>query len=129
VPKKTTNQGRPIRGGFFFWRKMMTIRDELSGATTLCEGWRLRTLDHLQWVVERRVTVQEDNVKRDRERWLPQAYCRTKLGIKSTLSCFSLRADPVVLAGLPEHFDAGAPAQELVSFDSESEPSRAIAAE
>jgi hypothetical protein len=107
----------------------MTIRDELSGATTLLEGWRLRTLDHLQWVVERRVTAQEGSVKHDRERWLPQAYCRTKLGIKTTLSRFSLHTDPVVLAGLPEHFDAGAPAQEPVSFDSESEPSHAVAAE
>jgi hypothetical protein len=80
---------------------------------TLCEGWRLRPLDHLQWVLERLGGAPEGVVEPVGERWRPQAYCRTKAGIQTALSRAGLRASPAVLAGLPEYFVPAATVAEV----------------
>jgi hypothetical protein len=85
----------------------------------LSDDFRVRPLDHLQWVLERRSVRgggrwkdQASHLKHDGEHWLPYAYCRTKAGLETALS--RLKADGVVLdvgllAHLPDHFD-GPPA-------------------
>jgi hypothetical protein len=85
---------------------------------TFCE-LRVRPLDHLQWVLERRKVrgggrwghLKQDTARS--EAWLPLAFCRTRAGLETALS--RLRQDDIVfdaglLAGLPDHFD-GSPAK------------------
>jgi hypothetical protein len=74
----------------------------------LCEGWRLRPFDHLQWVVERLAEPRCSRLERVGERWLIQGYCRTKVGVETVLSRSGLRACPSALAGVPEYFVAEA---------------------
>ena len=74
---------------------------------TLCEGWRLRPLNHLQWVVERQ-DGQDRHSKLAGERWRIQGFCRTKIGIQTVLSRSGLRADTGVLDGLPEYYEVEA---------------------
>jgi hypothetical protein len=62
----------------------------------LCEGWRLRSLDHLQWVVERRAEARRSRLGRVGERWLTQGYCRTKVGVETVLSRSGVRVCPSV---------------------------------
>jgi hypothetical protein len=96
-------------------------------AIMLCAGWRLRPLDHLQWVVERLDGPREAGAGLAGERWRPQAYCRTRLGIQTALSRAGLRADPVLLAGLPEYFDPGNPFGSNEPTAQEPSPSKAAA--
>jgi hypothetical protein len=75
----------------------------------LGNGWRVRPLDDLQWVLERRAKPERGRLKSDGERWLAWAYCRTRVGLETALP--RLRAegivlDPARLAALPEFFDA-----------------------
>jgi hypothetical protein len=81
----------------------------------LSDSYRIRPLDHLQWVLERRPAY---NVGRWKGRqsqlgsagdvWKPYAYCRTKAGLETALS--RLRCDEGVhldvswLAHLPDFF-------------------------
>jgi hypothetical protein len=76
----------------------------------LSEEWRVRPLDHLQWVLERR---RPNQLRAGGERWDAQAYCRTRAGLETALS--RLKAENVVLdasllASLPDYFD-GTPAK------------------
>ena len=69
----------------------------------LSGDYRVRPLDHLQWVLERR----RSRLKPDIERWDVLAYCRTRVGLETALS--RLKSDGValdasLLAGLPERF-------------------------
>src|SRR5262249_27965957 len=77
------------------------------GAIALGSDWQVRPFDHLQWVLERR---EAGPIKRDRARWKPRAYCRTRVGLETAVS--RLRAegailDPAPLADLPAVFPDG----------------------
>ena len=63
--------------------------------------WRVRPLDHLQWVVERRAA---GRLEHDGARWLPEAYCRTRVGLFCALSRLAPGLDTTPLAGLPAAF-------------------------
>ena len=79
------------------------------GHVYLNGDWRVRPLDHLQWVLERRTVLgggrwkgqarQLEHAKEVRERWLPYAYCRTRAGLETTLS--RLRSEGIVLDPAP----------------------------
>jgi hypothetical protein len=77
-------------------------------SVALCGGWRLRPLDHLQWVVERLDGAPEGSSGLAGARWRAQGYCRTRVGVETVLSRSGLRACPAVLAGLPDYFVAEA---------------------
>jgi hypothetical protein len=96
-------------------------------AIMLCAGWRLRVLDHLQWVVERLDEPRDSQSGRYTEHWRPQGYCRTKIGIQTVLSRSGLRTAPVLLAGLPEYFDPGNPFGSNEPTAQEPSPSKAAA--
>ena len=83
----------------------------------LSDDYRVRPLDHLQWILERRVAVGGGRWKhRDcrlkhagarSERWLPVAYCRTRIGLETALSRLrseGVHLDETLLANLPERF-------------------------
>jgi hypothetical protein len=81
----------------------------VSATIMLGPDWRVRPLDDLQWVLERRDVSRLDPAG---ARWRPWAHCRTRTGLETALS--RLRADGVVLdpaslAALPDHYD-GSPA-------------------
>ena len=78
-----------------------------SGTITLAADWRVRPLDHLQWVLERRYDPRPGRLQPVREVWHPYAYCRTKAGLETALSrlrCKDIALDPALLAALPDFF-------------------------
>lgn len=64
----------------------------------LSPDFRVRPLDHLQWVLERRKQARESGVGPRAGEWKAFAYCRTRAGLETALS--RLRADDNV------HLDA-----------------------
>ena len=70
----------------------------------LSADWRVRPLDHLQWVLERRSKAPTSQLERCGETWEVQAYCRTRDGLYCALSRFNPEADATQLAVLPERF-------------------------
>jgi hypothetical protein len=78
-----------------------------SGITMLAADWRVRPLDHLQWVLEVRKKARDGRLRRDGEVWRAYAYCRTKAGLETALSrlrCEGIVLDPALLAGLLDFF-------------------------
>jgi hypothetical protein len=74
---------------------------------TLAADWRVRPLDHLQWVLERRYDPRPGRLQPVREVWHPYAYCRTKAGLETALSrlrCKGIALDPALLVALPDFF-------------------------
>jgi hypothetical protein len=77
------------------------------GIIILAADWRVRPLDHLQWVLEVRKKARDGRLQRDGEVWRAYAYCRTKAGLETALSrlrCKGIALDPTPLAGLPDFF-------------------------
>ena len=76
----------------------------------LSDQYRVRPLDHLQWVLERRLKARPSQLKRAGEvgeRRLAIAFCRTRIGLETALSrlrCDGVHLDVTLLAGLPERF-------------------------
>ena len=71
----------------------------------LSADWRVRPLDHLQLVLERRSKAPTSQLERCGEAWKAQAYlCRTRDGLYCALSRFNSEADATQLAVLPERF-------------------------
>ena len=81
----------------------------------LSDDYRVRPLDHLQWVLERRLKARPGHLKPAGEvggRWLVVAYCRTRIGLETALSrlrCDGVHLDVALLAGLPERFPEPSP--------------------
>jgi hypothetical protein len=79
------------------------------GTITLSKEYRIRPLDHLQWVLERKDGTQK-RLRANREGsevWRPVAYCRTKAGLETALSrlrCEGIHLDPSLIAHLPDYF-------------------------
>jgi hypothetical protein len=84
---------------------------------TLSADYRIRPLDHLQWILERRSvtgggrwkahTSQLEHAGESAGRWLPYAYCRTRIGLTTALSrlrCEGIHLDPMRIAHLPDYF-------------------------
>jgi hypothetical protein len=75
----------------------------------LGENYRVRDLDALQWVFEIRSQPRQDSLdsrpERVGERWLPFAYCRSRLGLETALSRLGVSVDKPKLAHLPEWFE------------------------
>ena len=72
----------------------------------LAPDWRVRPLDHLQWVVEKGDRV---DFKLDGERWRPLAYCRTRDGLLCALSRLAPEIDSSPLASFPAMFEPSPP--------------------
>jgi hypothetical protein len=71
----------------------------------LSPDYRIRPLDHLQWVLEKRRPV--SRFKGGGERWDAFAYCHTRVGLETALSrlrCGGVHLDPKLIAHLPERF-------------------------
>jgi hypothetical protein len=74
----------------------------------LSADYRVRPLDHLQWVMEARKKARDGRLQRDTEDWRPLAYCRTRAGLETALSrlrCEGIHLDAGLLACLPYCFD------------------------
>lgn len=73
----------------------------------LSDDYRVRVLDHLQWVLERQMRARA-GLERAGERWVPFAYCRTRAGLETALSRLrcdsSVFLDPAPLASFPDFF-------------------------
>jgi hypothetical protein len=72
------------------------------GVVMLAPDWRVRPLDHLQWVIEKGDGV---DFKLDGERWRPRAYCRTRGGLLCALSRLAPEIDSGPLASFPAMFE------------------------
>jgi hypothetical protein len=75
----------------------------------LADGWRVRPLDEIQWVLEHRP---DGRIEPDTERWLPKACCRTKSGLLTAASRLMAEGavlDAAPLAALPDNFDGSPP--------------------
>ena len=77
----------------------------------LSDDYRVRPLDHLQWVLERRLKARASHLKRAGEageRWLAIACCRTRIGLETALSRLrcddGVHLDVALLVALPERF-------------------------
>lgn len=57
----------------------------------LSDEWRIRPLDELQWVIERRAKAKAGRLQPIGGRWQARAYCRTKAGLKTAVT--SLKAE------------------------------------
>jgi hypothetical protein len=84
------------------------------------EGYRVRALDHLQWVMERRDKKGRDGrLEPIGEVWRPVAYCRTRIGLETALSRLrcekSVHLDSSLIAHLPEFYPDKAEPIEHVS--------------
>jgi len=70
----------------------------------LSADYRIRPLDHLQWVLEHR----RSQLKGGGERWDAYAYCRTRIGLETALSrlkCEGASLDRSLIAHLPDYFE------------------------
>ena len=67
----------------------------------LSPDYRVRPLDHLQWVLERRQKGRPSQLKLRGETWLPYAYCRTKAGLETALSACDARASTSIPSSSP----------------------------
>jgi len=63
--------------------------------------WRVRPLDHLQWVLERR----RSRLKGGGACWDAVAYCRTRDGLLFAVNRYKADIDPGELAHLPRFFE------------------------
>ena len=73
----------------------------------LSADYRVRQLDHLQWVLERRKISRESGLGRRGEDWKAFAYCRTRAGLETALSRLRTEGivlDPGLIAHLPDFF-------------------------
>jgi hypothetical protein len=52
----------------------------------LSDDYRVRELDDLQWVLERRSTAEPGRLKRRGGEWKAHAYCRSRAGLETALS-------------------------------------------
>jgi hypothetical protein len=74
------------------------------------EGYRVRPLDQLQWILERRDQKgRGGRLEPVAEVWRPYAYCRTRTGLETALSRLrassGVRLDPQLIAHLPEFYE------------------------
>ena len=83
----------------------------------LAPDWRVRPLDELQWVLERR----RPGLYAGGERWDAQAFCRTRAGLETALSRLKcgwkgtqITLDPALIAHLPDYFIPDPAPRELV---------------
>lgn len=81
----------------------------------LSNDYRVRPLDHLQWVLERRAKLgggrwkdQESGLKQRGGEWKAYAYCHTRAGLETALSRLrcdeGVFLDPALIADLPDFF-------------------------
>jgi hypothetical protein len=90
----------------------------------LSPDYRIRVLDELQWLLERRTVTgggrwkgQDRRLNDDgarNERWLPYAYCRTKIGLETALSRLrseGVQLDARLITHLPNFFMLAAVAE------------------
>ena len=83
----------------------------------LSPDYRVRPYDALQWVLERRAVTGGGRWKHQASRlndageagarWVPIAYCRTRIGLETALSrlrCDGVHLDASALASVPERF-------------------------
>jgi hypothetical protein len=73
----------------------------------LSDLYRVRPLDHLQWVLERK-DGRGIRLQPVTEVWRPIAYCRTRVGLETALSRLRCEAgihlDPSLIAHLPDFY-------------------------
>ena len=74
----------------------------------LSADYRIRPLDHLQWILEQRKQTKAGRLERAGGEWRPYAYCRTKIGLETALSrlkCEGASLDRSLIAHLPDYFE------------------------
>jgi hypothetical protein len=91
----------------------------------LSDDFRVRPLDSLQWVLERRAKAHARRNKRVGERWLPYAYCRSRAGLETALSRLKceegIRLDAALIAHLPDFYPGKATPIETIDNSSKAE--------
>jgi hypothetical protein len=83
--------------------------DQLGGTVVLSRDYRIRPLDHLQWV---RKQTKEGRLEQAGGGWRPYAYRRTRIVLETALSrsrCEGVHPDPGLIAHLPECFTEPSP--------------------
>jgi hypothetical protein len=88
-------------------RALYTPETIAASSLSLAPDWRVRPLDELQWVLERRNKARPGDLKVFAGAWRPWAYCTTRLGLETALSRLKTEGvalDPTPLASLPAQF-------------------------